>query len=440
MNKGQRIHKNKLENWIVYFLILSGISILTTPIWKDYVDSVLTKYFALIIPKPNLWTGWILLILGIGFYLINTFKKNLIKPKKVESKIKIPNFLDSTIINRDFSRDRKIEVNSFLVFVEELLIKDQIKETGAWGFSQRKILELESREISDKEIQEGGIISTFIAVRALKHRKNFNNNCDEFKLALKYLLERQHKSGGFGRKYYSRSGAEIKPSYRHTALSIIQLILLDGPPDNISEAVEYLKNYRIKDIVGDTSPSVAISTVLLVFELLISEGGNKYLSSSQIKELVSIYERDKQMLIKHIISESKDITNKYSPYFVPYGRTEEMLYDTALTTIDFLSYLSSPPLDLIINILNQIRLECVDLGAVPYNQEIKTPDIGMSIYYYVLCNRKIIREAIEKKTYSYEIMRFANTSMDFVIDNYQSKNFVKYTYADTLGNALLLKI
>jgi len=379
------------------------------------------------------------IIVAIAIRCWKRFYKKTDKQKNQQNTNKLPDILVSTIIKREFSKERKNQVNSFLDFVENLLMADQIRETGAWGYLQRNILKLQDK-ITEKEYQEGGIISTFIAVRALKYRKNLNNNSQEFKSALKYLLERQHENGGFGRKYYSRSGSEIKPSFRHTALSIIQLILLDGPPNKISEAVDYLKTYRLKDITGDTSPSIAISTLLLVLEILINKPYNKDLNNLQIKELTEIYKRDKDWLLNHLISESKNITNEYSPYFIPYGKTKEMLYDTALTTIDFLSYLSNPPLDMIINILNQIRLECVNLGAIPYKRNSDIPDIGISIYYYVLCNREIIKNAIEKETFSFEIMNFANTSMDFVIDNYQKVRFNEYTYADTIGNALLLKL
>ena len=381
--------------------------------------------------------GAIFSIIGV-FLAIYFYLKSRESKKNKEHRSKLPNIFVPTIINRDIPKERKNQINSFLDFVENLLMNDQIKETGAWGYLQRNILNLQDEKITEREYQEGGIISTFIAIRALKYRKNLNNNSQEFKSALKYLLERQYGNGGFGRKYYSRSGSEIKPSFRHTALSIIQLILLDGPPNKISEAVDYLKTYTLKDITSDASPSLAISTLLLVLEILINEPYIKYLNTSQIKELEAIYKRDKGPLLNHLISESKNITNEYSPYFIPYGRTKEMLYDTALTIIDFLSCISNPPLDVIINILNQIRLECANLKAIPYYRDFTTLDIGMSIYYYVLCNREIIKNAIEKEPFGFEIMSFVNKSMDFVIDNYKTKKFSKYTYTDTVGNALLL--
>ncbi len=87
---------------------------------------------------------------------------------------------------------------------------------------------------------EGGIISTWVALRCL-----CSNEQDDARFrsrgyarhALRYLLDRQCQTGAFGRPVSSRSGIEVLGSTRHTAYAVSALLALAGPPQRIFESV-----------------------------------------------------------------------------------------------------------------------------------------------------------------------------------------------------------
>ena len=331
----------------------------------------------------------------------------------------------------------------FLTHIRTFIIKDQIPESGGWAISQERIFEYTTEKAQrDMDRREGGIISTYIALRALAAAGvDLSLRMEPGKSAAKYLLSRQANTGMFGRFYFSRTGEEISSSFRHTALSCLSLMILDGPPKQVIKGLECLSRMKIEDASGDTAPSIAMSTALVVLDSAANgEWGRNHLSTTQRKAMGQALTTFESEFIQAIESESKTLSSKYVPFWKPYGdgKNTRMLYDSALTTLDFLTLYPRPPWSAILSTLQHLT-ECRVRRGIPYDPESTDPDVGMSGYFAVICFRPNVRDQIEAHGMS-GVLDAAQECLNFAMVNLNEEAFTRRTYCDTLANALLLTL
>lgn len=328
--------------------------------------------------------------------------------------------------------------------VYQFLVNDQIKETGAWGISQIEIMEEASgSKLSEHDKKEGGIVSTYLALRALlKYEpspvefrlKNYS------KLAQVYFLQRQNNTGGFGRYVFSRSGFEIHASLRHTALSVSALIDLGGPPGATYRGINYInKHWNIEEILDDASPALAIASIIHTIDKLISNP--YYLSQFTEEEKSNLKLSEWNDVCKKLHRELKNLSSisNFKPFWKPYGGNKPLLFETALTTIDLLSYplnndLNSVIVDILYSMLERMNPD----GGIPYNLDETKSDFGMSLYFYSLISRNTILSCIENKAI---LGMFINSRQK--LENYINNNrthFTKhrFTHCDTIAPVLFV--
>ena len=168
---------------------------------------------------------------------------------------------------------RKKDLDHVLTDIFHFVYNDQIPESGGWGVSHAHVFKyLYGTTPSAVDLREGGIGSTFLAIRSLLSAGAKINSTNEVgRKVLKYLLDRQDHTGGFGRFSKTRSGEEIHTSYRHTALAVMVIILLDGPSQMVLNALDYLDKLTKNDVLNDSAPSIVCAALLLCFEWLISK-------------------------------------------------------------------------------------------------------------------------------------------------------------------------
>jgi hypothetical protein len=334
---------------------------------------------------------------------------------------------------------------TFQQYTYNYLLADQIPESGGWGISQVEVMEEATRNrLSALEKEEGGIISTYLALKALE---NHENNIFAFRRkeyaqkACHYFLRRRTHKGSFGRYVSSRSGLEIHPSIRHTALAVSALLELDGPPGAIFNGIKYLiDNWEFEDIMDDASPSLAISSIIHAIDKFIATPYYlTILSEEERKEIdFSEWQKVNKEFMRYMVELST--SSKEYPFFEPYGHNKPLIFETALTTIDLLPNPYTKEIALILsNIISAMLDFCVD-GALPYNPYEKTPDVGMTTYFLYLISRKGIMECIKDSSLRKRIDDIANPMLNFVLKNYENKEYLKHTHCDTIASSLLINI
>lgn len=326
--------------------------------------------------------------------------------------------------------------------VYDWLIQDQIPESGGWGKSQQLVVELLSgRKPSTLERQEGGIISTFMALRGLKH---FEDSPLRFrrrsyaKQALEYLLQRQNRMGAFGRYVESRSGREIHPSARHTALAVSSLIDLKADPRRVVGGMTYLHQLSKSALLDDASPSLAIGLLIYATE--------KFMRSPEYCECLSQQEKarlklddwasERTVLLRELVSLSME--SSQSPFWPPYGGYASDLMYTAVATLDFLSDFVAPFIKTtIIDVISTIQGYAVCHG-IPYFLDSANADIGMTAHFLSVILRPKLLFALENFTFVKHLLDFATELANFLVVNFENERFRKVTDCDTLSNALLI--
>lgn len=323
------------------------------------------------------------------------------------------------------------------------LVSDQL-ESGGWGISENLFTEdITHRKLSPVEYQEGGMISTFIALRALMSYEGDSHLFrarDYSRKALNYLLRRQTHKGGFGRFVESRSGIELHSTIRHTAYAVSSLIDLNGPPGAIFRGVKFLKeNWSLDNILDDSTPSLAAAGILFAIDKFTSvERYTAIFSEEEQSELqLAEWRKVKELLIRKLIEMSK--SSSFSPFWPPYGNHELRVYETALVTIDLVSHPLAPALGpTVADILSEI-LEAAVSDGIPYGLGLRTPDIGLSSLLLYLIARPRFLDSIGDLDISKRLLKFSTRLNQFLLDKYGDHNYKRYTQADNLPHLLLLK-
>jgi len=330
----------------------------------------------------------------------------------------------------------------FVSSLKAFVLADQIPESGGWPISQERVFRYVWGQPPTKiDKREGGIVSTYIAVRGLRTAGvEMNSYSEPGRSAAKYLLKRRTAHGAFGRFTASRSGEEIHPSFRHTALACLALMMLDGPPEHIIQSVHHLETMTTEDLQDDAGPSMAIGAVLLALECATTPAwGTKHLSASTVERFQAFLADKKAELLLALDSEAKSPTTEYSPLWEPYGHSQRMLYDSSLTTLDLLTLLSDPPWDTIIAALAHIAAGQVQ-GALPYDPSSKTGDVGISTYFAVLCRRQRVSTQLQQTSEGRTILATADKCLEFSLRNWAKEPHTRKTYCDTIANGLLLNV
>jgi hypothetical protein len=339
----------------------------------------------------------------------------------------------------DVSQPSKLQ--TFLQHVKTFVIEDQIEESGGWPKSWMGVFHYNTgRHPSDEDRREGGIISMYLAIRSLAAANpGLTTHQMPGATAFRYLRDRQQKAdGGIGRYVTSRTGAEIRPTFRHTALAVLSLVHMGAPTERIINGLNYLSKLSPQSLMEDSSRSIAIAATLLSLDVAVRSGwAEAHLPEKLRQRMSQVLDRYKETLLQLLESECKDPETGYAPLWVPYGRFKPMIYMSALTTIDLLTLYREPPWHLILEALHYLALQRKG-AALPYDPSQDSPDIGMSSFFAMICYRPNVRAqllALQDK----DVLDAARDCLQFAIGAWDQSEFWKYVYVDTIANALLLR-
>lgn len=330
--------------------------------------------------------------------------------------------------------------------VLDSLLGDQIPASGGWGQSQiRSYVHVAGQQPSELERAEGGIISTFLALRSLSSRHpNWSGlrNSEIGRSALRYLLSRQAPNGGFGRRVSSRSGVEIHASVRHTALAILALLVLEAAPDSILKGAEFVTRSGEEDALGDTSASIALAaTVCAMQKLTDSEWASGVIMAEECERtwLKDWQDRAKR-LVRYLTELSTSVDNEYGPLWRPYGGFPKQVFYTGLVTADLLIDADIPevPAATLESVLGRMTDFEVD-GGLPHDPQSDWPDVGMSGMFASVSARMAAKGQLSNSATGGRIWDAATRYFRFVVENHKTPKCTQATYCDTLAPVLLLR-
>jgi hypothetical protein len=329
--------------------------------------------------------------------------------------------------------------------IYEYVKNDQIPESGGWGKSQAEPMRyITGRELSPFELQEGGITSTFIALRALRrYEGDARRFCKQgyAKLAKKYLLDRQARVGGFGRFVQSRSGVEIHPNLRHTALAISSLIDLDAQPKCILRGMKYLYSWKFEQVYDNAEPSSAIAGIIYTTEKFLQwQAFHEILTRREEEELgLSDWAERKKILFRELANMALDAANPFTPFWKPYAGYARMIYVSSLSTIDLISDTFPEALEpAVIQVLSEIMTHEMS-GGLPFEPSMDIPDLGITAYFLSLVARETFLRKFQDRRFVDTLVQFCHRSTEFLLQHYPKQGiYQRLTYCDTLPNLLLL--
>ncbi len=392
--------------------------------------------------------------LGAGRSIIDAFNFGIVELKLFGIQESLTPIL---ITKKTLKAQTKKSSQSYNLWIESLpwtdiledvysyLINDQIPESGGWGISQYGVMEYASRkDMSNLEKEEGGIISTYLALRALykyEDSPSIFRSRDYAKRALNYFIHRQTHKGGFGRFVESRSGVEIHASVRHTAYAVSSLMDLNGSPNAIYSGLVYLsENWNIRDLLDESSPALAIGGVIhAISKFTNSKSYFEMFTKDEIERLrLSDWENVKTLLVKELIELSKG--SALNPFWMPYGTYKGLIFETALMTIDLVSdpLMPSSLAPTIVDILSEILAHIASDG-IPYNTLSSQPDIGISSYLLSLIVRPGFVDSLGNLGFEKTLSGQSEKLAKFILDNYRNPLYRKYTHCDTISTLLTLK-
>jgi hypothetical protein len=262
------------------------------------------------------------------------------------------------------------------------------------------------------------------------------------KAATEYLLKRQKKhtaKGAFGRFSVSRSGEEIVPSFRHTALACLTLMAMNGPPSAVLEGIRYLVSMTVDDLRDDAAPSIACAASLLALECAASSAwGEQHLPRKDVDRVKEVLNDHRADLMLALESEARSPTT-YAPLWEPYAHRGRMIYDSALTTLDLLTLLTDPPWNIVVAALYHLARGKMELG-LPYDPSLDKPDVGISAYFATICRRGPVLQRLRTTEGEDSILSAADDCIDFVLKEWGNPIYMERTYCDTVANGLLLKL
>ena len=323
------------------------------------------------------------------------------------------------------------------------LLRDQIPDSGGWGLSQATLFNrLNGRSVSDVERREGGIISTYVALRSLRACEEsdeiFRSRPYAWRAA-QYLLERQTTEGGFGRYVESRSGEEIHPSVRHTAFAVSALLDLDPGSEAMRDGVAYLKRRLAGPGDGwwadEASPSLALASLLHVDDRLSAADDDEDPEWNKIDAILS--DESRREIRSNLAKLSS--SGSHSPFWLPYAKMEAMVYDTALTTVDLLPRPIRKSLRLpVARVLSEILNKAID-GGIPYEPRQRFADIGSTaLMLFTIASLLARDEKMASILTEWNLAQAIPSLVQFILENWEVEDAWRFTYSDTLAYLLLI--
>jgi hypothetical protein len=351
----------------------------------------------------------------------------------------IPPMPASTLILTKLAEE--LQTSGVLDEARSWLLRDQIPESGGWGLSQATLFKrLTGRGVTDVERREGGIISTYVSLRALR---SYEATADVFRSrpyawkAARYLLERQSTEGGFGRYIESRSGEEIHPTVRHTAFAVSALIDLDPGSAAVRDGIAYLRRRLQAPGRGwwsdEAAPSLALASLLHVDERIATIEEDDDVDPGILEPILS--NKQRREVRGHLSTLSA--SGAYAPLWVPYAKMGAMVFDTALTTIDLVPRPIKKNLRVpVARALNEIFVHAIH-GGIPYGPDEKTPDIGMSaLGMFTLASLTARDEEMASILDQWKLIKYIDSLAKFLLNNWTVESAWRMTYSDTLAYLL----
>lgn len=320
------------------------------------------------------------------------------------------------------------------------ILADQIPSSGGWGRSQEKTIEaFTQRPLSQFERSEGGVVSTFLALRALLHYEGdvvLFRGRDYSRAAGDYFRERQHSgSGGFGRRVASRSGVEVHASLRHTAFSLASLWDLGISTASLTHGIKYLNAHNSPEAwQGDACPPLAVVGLLYFVEAVTATT-----ASPQRANIVEQLTSGDGALpsSEHLLEALRDlsINSTQRPFWEPYGGLRPMLFDTALTTIELIpTRLLGSLADLIAEILGTIARH-VGERLLMFGPDAMNEDVGISCLYLSAFRRASPYIASYGNFGEIEAV-YQKLTLE-IPKVWHIERYWRYTYVDTVASTLL---
>lgn len=321
--------------------------------------------------------------------------------------------------------------------IADWVLTDQLN-SGGWGTSQAAVMRYVSgEELPAHDRREGGIISTYVALRALRAwLPDFDTfaSHESVSRARSYFLERQAPTGGFGRKVRSRSGVEVHASVRHTAFSILALLEIDGPMEVAEKGLAYLAaQMSPKWWEADAAPALALVSTLAL------ESRLRELAVEELRDASEDWMRsfDRERVGRQLVDLAQ--TSPNPPSWPPYGAHPRMVTDTALTVIDML------PRTLQQRVRLSVQRALLDLaaqqradGGLPYDPGSDVSDFGMSAFLLAALVRWIPVGTEIAPSQGRQLEGILSRLTDFLVSNLERDEAWRLTYCDTVANVLLL--
>ncbi|MFC1412267.1 TIR domain-containing protein [Streptacidiphilus sp. N1-12] len=316
----------------------------------------------------------------------------------------------------------KLNLHSIPQLAHQWMLEDQL-DSGGWGRSQKSLMASFGRvPLTDLEFNEGGLYSTYSALVALRAHEADDAAfllTDAAQRALKYFIERQAADGGFGRHVESVSGREIHQSIRHTAFAVSSIMMLEGPRRAVDLGIKFLKQHVSNAHWSDeASPSTAPAALLA-----LETGGG-----------ITFDDETVELLIQELVEGA--VTSVRAPLWSPYGAYPQMLFDTALSTIDLLPNPTPPPL---LSTVTRAILHIVSFerdGGIPYHPGSELPDIGLScLLLSILLRRLLLDDDLSYQVRS-KMEKVARSTADFITNSWLEERFWKHTYTSTIQGIL----
>jgi hypothetical protein len=339
--------------------------------------------------------------------------------------------LDPQTQARILAIDEELDRHDIRTQARDWILNDQLS-SGGWGKSLSALTTLTNgREPTNLERNEGGILTTFVSVSALR---NYESKLDSFlghkssRAALRYLIAHQGADGGFGRFVESRSGTELMRGERHTTFALSALLDLEGPIKVISAGLEFLvKRSPRRDWSDDASPSLLIAGLLNLYQRLRAKSvAEPSAMSGQMDSWMESFDSPK--LYSELASAAT--STPWAPLWKPYASHPDLLFDTAIRTISMLPRPLAPEIrSTVIRAVEYIsEYQCE--GGIPYTHGHPSPDMSTLV--------GLVPADAYESNYTDRFDDLTSSLLDFITSNWGKTEYREMFYSETTAYTLLV--
>ena len=305
---------------------------------------------------------------------------------------------------------------------------DQIGATGAWGKSLVALFyPLKGTKPGIETKEEGGMTTTAMTLNGLKEFWL----CDDKFFTMpfvsqgkNYFLTRYDK--GFGT--LSETGRDgkrfVKSSSRHTAMSVLALIGLNGNSEKILGGLNYITENLEEEISSnkETCPAVAIGAAIAAFEYFaLSKSLHAGLQSDVYKNLnkfINHWDDHKARWSNMLCQIKIEVDSLWPPYA---GLKEFSFYPSLIIYGLIPGIIKGNQKDRFFDFIDLVCSKEVD-GGVPFSHEIKNADFGTTAKVYSILKIPVIVKLFEdngkKNFYEDKLLQYEK----YLINNYANIN------------------